>query len=385
MSDFKEKSNNNEELIALREKVEELENVIANIPGHIYWVNRQNVYLGCNNAQAKILNFTSRAEIVGKVTQEIWPFEPEKVDQINLMAMETNQAFIGEEITNTLEGEAVYLSEKVPLRNLQGEVVGLLGVSFDISDRKRMERELKEAKELAELINQIKTEFIRNMEHDIRTPLCGVIGLVNYLREKENVQHKEFLEDIAIATNELLHYLDNIVEFSQINGVAPMIQQEFNLNHSIQSIFNLVTASASDKGLALKMEYGDKVPHHFMGDRFRIQRILLNLVNNAIKFTPQGYIKVIVSCLEIDQNEKRVKISIEDTGVGIDKKNQEKIFNKFVRGDSANKGIYTGTGLGLWVVKNFVQDLKGFIELQSHLGQGSIFSFSLPLKVITTK
>lgn len=374
-----------DDIVALRAKIQELDIVIANMPGNVYWLDRHNVYLGCNITQAKMLNFVSRHDIVGKTNKDIWSHQADELDQLNLTVMENGQPFLGEEIAIAPEGQIVYLSEKVPLRNAEGKVIGLLGVSLDITDRKRMERELKEAKEKAEIANQTKTEFIRNMEHDIRTPLCGIMSVVTHLQSKiQEEKNKEFLNDILIATTELLNYLDNIVEFSQINtGVVPLIKKEFNFLQVIKGIFNLESAAAKVKGLELIVEYPAHIPALVLGDHFRIHRILLNLVNNAIKFTHHGHVKIIVQLLEKQSdNQVILQVMVEDTGMGIDQKHHEMIFDKFTRCDPSNKGIYKGTGLGLWIVKHFVHDLNGHIEMFSELERGSVFSFTLPLKVV---
>jgi signal transduction histidine kinase len=247
-----------------------------------------------------------------------------------------------------------------------------------------MEKELNLAKEKAELANQTKTEFIRNLEHDIRTPLSGIKSVTKYLETIEtDPKKKEFLSDIEIATNELLNYLDNIVEFSQINtGTAPLILKEFDLEQVLKGIINIELAAAKDKRLDLMLNYEEHMPKKVIGDRFRLHRMLLNLLNNAIKFTDHGFVKINVNVAKcMPNNEVILRIAVEDTGIGIAKKNYEIIYDKFTRCDPSNKGIYKGTGLGLWIVKQFIQDLRGEIHLESELGKGSVFTCLLPFKL----
>lgn len=379
-----EQKKNADHVKAMEAKIRELDIVIGNMPGNVYWLDCNNVYLGCNDIQAEWLNFSSRRDIVGKTNHMIWPHQAEELNSRNRSVMLENKAYIGEEIAFTKDQEIVFLSHKVPLHDEKGQVIGLLGVSLDITDRKRMEKELKIAKEIADIANQTKTEFIRNMEHDIRTPLSGVISVANHLQFiEQDSQKKEFLNDIQIATQELLNYLDNIFEFSQINtGSVPLIAKEFNLLFVLQGISNLESAALKEKNLNLMIDYSPDAPKIVVGDRFRIHRALLNLVNNAIKFTHEGYVKVSVRLAgQTRTGEVVLKISVEDTGLGIDKKNHEKIFDKFTRCDPSNKGIYKGTGLGLWVVKQFLNDLKGNISLQSEIGKGSIFTCEIPFKL----
>lgn len=368
----------------LQEKIRYLDSIIALLPGHVYWLDRNNTLQGCNDLQAQTSKL-SRQAIIGKRNSDLLPYDQAKaLDAVNLRVMETGEPYTGEESTETANGPIIYLSQKVPLYNQQGDIIGLLGVSFDITDRKRIEKELKVAKEKAELADQVKTEFIRNLEHDIRTPLSGIKSVTKYLETIEtDVKKKEFLSDIEIATNELLNYLDNIVEFSQINtGISPVILKEFDLEQVIKGIINLELAAAKDKRLDLIFAYEADLPKKVIGDRFRLHRMLLNLVNNAIKFTDHGYVKINVSLAKrLTENEVILRIAVVDTGIGIAKKNHEFIYDKFTRCDPSNKGTYKGTGLGLWIVKQFINDLNGQIYLESELGKGSIFTCFLPFRL----
>lgn len=375
----------NDIIYNLREKIKYLENIIALLPGQVYWLDRDNVFQGCNNLQAEAAKLPSPQAIVGKRNADLpWADQAQEVDLINSFVMETGEPYVGEELADIASGQRIFLSHKVPFRNESDEVIGLLGVSFDITDRKRMEKELEIARERAEIANQTKTEFIRNLEHDIRTPLCGIKSVTKYLETiEDDPKKKDFLNDIEIATNELLNYLDNIVEFSQINvGATPLIVKEFNLEQVIKGIINLELAAARSKRLDLLFEYGSNVPTMVIGDRFRLHRMLLNLVNNAIKFTDQGSVKISVGFIEkVTEKEVLLNIAVEDTGIGIAEKHHETIYDKFTRCDPSNKGIYKGTGLGLWIVKQFIEDLNGQITLRSELGRGSIFTCLLPFRL----
>lgn len=373
------------EIKELEEKIRYLDSIIALLPGHVYWLNRDNVFQGCNEIQATTAKLNSRQAIIGKKNHDmLWSDQADMLDSVNLRVMETGEPYIGEEIADMINGTGIYLSQKVPLCDQKGEIIGLLGVSFDITDRKQMERDLEVAKQKAELANQTKTEFMRNLEHDIRTPLCGIMSVTKYLQTIEaDVKKKEFLSDIEMATNELLNYLDNIVEFSQINsGATPLILKEFNLEQIVKGIVNLESAAAKDKRLDLIVNYPDTVPRRVIGDRFRLHRMLLNLVSNAIKFTDRGHVKININLAkQLSENEVILEIAVEDSGIGIDKKNHEIIYDKFTRCDPSNKGIYKGTGLGLWIVKQFIHDLKGQIQLNSEIGKGSVFTCLLPFRL----
>lgn len=365
---------------ALQERINQLENIIALMPGHVFWLDRDGIYQGCNNAQAAFLNLASPHEIIGKTTSEILPIpQAADIDRNNVQIMEADVAALCEET----DGKSIYLSSKAPLHNQQGDVTGLLGISMDITQRKRDENELREAKKRAEIATQVKTEFIRNMEHDIRTPLCGIIGISNYLKSKaQDPEYEELLQDIEAASTELLEYFNDILEFSQIDmGTTPIILKEFNLKEAIQSIIRMELPAIKDKNIKLYVEYPDNIPHVITSDKFRINRALLNLVSNAIKFTNIGTIKIRVSLGEKTGINAVLKIAIIDTGIGIAKNNQEMIFDKFTRCDPTNRGLYKGTGLGLWIVKQFMDELGGKINLESEPGKGSTFTLLVPIQI----
>jgi len=374
---------------SLRDKIDELENVLALMPGHVYWMSKDGYYLGSNTQVAKFLNLGSREQIIGKhLTAVIPPGDAQAIRKVNHAVTEEGATYLGEEICEIPGHEGIYLTQKVPLKNREGKIIGLLGISLNITDQKRIEKELQEAKEIAEIANQTKTEFIRNMEHDIRTPLCGIMGVAAYLNSiEQDPAKKEFINELERSTNELLNYLDNIVEFSQMNtGTVPMILKAFNLEQMLNGILNLESAAAKHKSLDLILIYPKSIPQWIIGDRFRLHRILLNLVNNAIKFTDHGYVKIHVNVLEfLGPEGVQIEIAIEDTGIGIEKKYHQPIYDKFMRCDPSNKGVYKGTGLGLWIVRQFINDLKGTISLESEKGKGSIFTCVFPFQLPKNK
>ncbi|MES2217714.1 MAG: ATP-binding protein [Pseudomonadota bacterium] len=368
----------------LQNQIEQLEKIISLMPGHVYWLDTNNVYQGCNDLQAQTAQLASPKDIIGKTNYDfIWKDSAEEVNAINQEVMKSGKPRIIEETAKTPQGFAIFLSEKVPLFNSRNEVIGLLGISFDITERKRTEHALKIAKEKAEIANQVKTEFIRNMEHDIRTPISGILGVSSYLKLHQKLpQHRELLGDIESASSELLDYLNNILEFSQLTkDTLPVILKELSLREIVDSIFKIELPAAKYKKLKLTAKFAINLPQILIGDTFRIYRILLNLVSNAIKFTNKGGITLQANLISKQDKNVTLQIVIMDTGIGIPQNQQVKIFDKFTRCLPSNKGTYKGTGVGLWVVKQFVTDLNGSIELESNLGQGSVFTVTLPMQL----
>lgn len=365
-----------------------IEKIIAALPGHIYWVDKNNVYLGCNNLQAESLGLASPEEILGKTTDQLLQ-DPEQITaitQINQQVMKTGKLVILEEKTTLPDTnvESIFLSQKAPIFDENHQIMGMLGVSFDITDRKKMEQDLVKAKEEAEIANQVKDEFIRDMEHDIRTPIAGIIGICQALRTLEKDPQKNILlQDIETASQELINYFNEVLEFSHMeSGGVKILLKKFNLRELIKTVLDIEIPAAKNKNLDLSVDYAEALPSVLIGDRYRLQRILINLVSNAIKFTQAGFVKInIASLTKVSKKKAIMKIVIEDTGIGIPESKQAILFEKFSRGDPANRNIYKAHGLGLPIVKQFVDELEGEIEIQSEAGKGTHFICYIPFKL----
>lgn len=245
-----------------------------------------------------------------------------------------------------------------------------------------MEKDLKKAKEEAEQINILKSNFIRNMEHDIRTPFSGIYGLSSILIDREkNEETKSLLIDIHNSAKELLDYCNTILDFSNIeSGEDPIVKKRFNLFDLVQQVISMEVPSAKLKNLDLNIEYHEDVPKVLLGDDFRIKRILINLISNSIKFTHKGYVKLLVQLAQENQEQRKVvlAITVDDSGIGIPKSIQNRLFEGFIKASPSNKGIYKGCGLGLRIVRQFMNDLGGDIDLVSNENGGTKFTCTIP-------
>lgn len=363
-----------------------LENIISLLPGNIFWKSRDGKFLGCNNNVAKILKLQYPSDIIGKTNYDL--FDAAMADQAteaDNVVMQNNREYVLEETGLNDKGELTeYLTRKVPLLDKNNNVVGLLGVSLDISDRKKIEQELKRAKERAEVANKAKTEFILNMEHDLRTPSSGIYGLSKILADTaSNKNLKEQLKLIASASGELLDILNDILRFHQIeSGNLPILDKKFNPQHLIEKIIRLESAAAKEKNISLVCDCSRDIPVEVIGDEYRTHRILLNLISNAIKFTHRGGVSVLVKELKIIKPRTIILcFTIKDTGIGIPKEKSNMIYEKFSKLTLSNTGHYKGLGLGLHIVKQFVDELDGDIEVTSEVGKGSVFTCTLPFKL----
>ena len=362
-----------------------LENIVANMPGHVYWKDKNGVYLGCNNRQARSLGFQYGYEIVGKTDFDLpWGENKAAMFQRNdKHIMETGDTEIIEEEAQVDGKNAIVLSHKSPMRNKQGEITGILGISIDISDRKKIEIDLQRAKELAEAASKAKTEFLENMRHDIRTPLTGIVGFSEIIKsEADNPNIKEHADNLIASSYALLALMDEVLEAIRVSsGEIPKLKKKFILNHIMQHAMDLNKAKAASKRLNFSMDFDKDIPKYLIGDSIRIHRIILELLANAMNFTDSGFVKLTVSLASRHNREVIIKLMVEDSGIGIPKDKQQEIFLHFKRLTPSYKGIYKGAGLGLSVIKQFINDLDGEIYVDSELQQGSTFTCVIPLKV----
>ncbi len=276
------------------------------------------------------------------------------------------------------------LTSKVPLTNKDGTVVGILGLYNDITELKNTQNELLIAKEKAETANMAKTEFIQNMQHDIRTPCAGLWGVLDILAKAEEDSHKKEIFNMAVsASKRLLDLCNEAVEFGDLEGKSkPVVQKSLDMRELARSVIELNKPAAFAKNLSMHFKVAASVPPHIASDKFRLSRILINLLGNAIKFSHEGEISLSItaSILEEDTRKGFLTIELKDQGIGIPEHQADSIFEKFSRGVAPHTNKYPGTGLGLYVVKTFIDELNGDIELESHENEGSYFKLNIPFK-----
>lgn len=362
-----------QELAKTKKSLDLLERVLAVSPGNIYWKDNEGRFLGCNDNVAKIFNLASNRDIQGKTNHDLFAANlAVQTEQADRLVISTNREQIFEEkgLSANLE-PAIYLSRKVPLTNEQGQIIGIVGVSVDISERKRLESELIAAKDAAEQANQAKSEFLMNMGHDLRTPFSGILSMTNLLYQAEQDSAKKELQQlIIISSRRLLALLNDVMELSKL-GSNPIAYSKFNIRSVVQEVVDLFAAETKAKKLSLLFDCLDS---EFISDKLRFTRIILNLVGNAIKFTDKGWIKLSVKV------ETELEIIVEDTGIGIADGKLDLIFDKFSKLTPSNQHAdYRGTGLGLYIVKQFAEELGGTAGVTSRLNQGSRFTVKLPL------
>jgi len=359
--------------------------IINNLPGAVYWKDKDGCYIGCNKFVAEMAGFEFPEQMIGKTDHDLcWKEFADDWQTLDQEVMQTGCTMIREEKVKLANGMILTeLTHKTPLRNEYNEIIGIIGTSLDITDRKKAEKDLKEAKELAESANKVKTEFLANMRHDLRTPFSGILGLAEVMAEKEtDAEKRENLFDIAESARALLNHVNEIFEFVQVeSGQLPILEKQFDVYKLLNHTLHILLPSAKDKGLNLSFNLSNDLPQFLLGDAVRTQRILMNLISNAIKFTKEGNIKVEVQVADRLDTKIVLNFVIDDTGPGIPEDKQDIIFERFNRLTSSYSGVYPGKGLGLKIVRQFLEEIGGQIYLTSKLGKGTQFKILIPYQL----
>jgi PAS domain S-box-containing protein len=357
-----------------------LRTIIESVLDGIITINDKGIIDSFNPAAEKIFGY-DQSEMMGKNINILMPepFHRNHDDYISryLQTKAPKIIGIGREVSGKRKDGTTFpldLSVNTTIRNEKHLFVGVIR---DITDRKKTEEELKQAKENAESANRAKSIFLANMSHEIRTPMNAVIGFSNLLASMiTDDKQKSYLESIQFASKTLLELIYDILDLSKIESGKFQLQYEKVNPHAIfKEIKQMFHMKASDKNVDFFMDIDQNLPNRIMIDEIRFRQVLFNLLGNAVKFTEEGHIRITVKTIRKTSDPEKIDlhIAIEDTGIGIQLDQQERMFEAFVQQDGQSNRKYGGTGLGLAISKNLIEMMNGHIHLSSTVGKGTVF------------
>lgn len=369
----------------LQQEIDLMQQVLDYLPFCVFWKDKQGVYLGNNHftlETTKAYSCLREPEKIrgfrGKTDEEIFIREFADIHrESDLEVLRTQKALEKESnITHSKEQQIIECDKKAPLFSNQGEVIGVMGYTSDITYLKSLETKVKKS-------DTAKIEFIRHMQHDIKTPFTGITGLTNILLDRETDSEKrDFLKDIILCVNELMEYCERILDFSKATVKnLPLVPLTFQLRDVVDSVINMATPVAKIKQLHLLLNYAESLPKMVIGYPHRLRSILVNLLNNSLQYTQQGQICLIVQPKTITNNSLIIQFIIKDTGQGMSSEKRIAIEKQLNDAPTVENDTYEGRGLGLRIVSQFAKDIGGKVSITSELGMETTFTVEIPLEI----
>jgi PAS domain S-box-containing protein len=363
-----------------KEKMLTLSAVYKAIPDQLYSMDKDLKFTSCNRKYEEYHGLTE-SEILGKTDIEIYADAPDP--ELTKIIMEVNKSVIDERKTIITEethvrtgGKSIILkSTKTPVIQ-DGKVIGLLGISRDIT-------EYQEAINTANEASRAKSAFLARMSHEIRTPMNAIIGMAELaLREEDPGSVHMHIRTVKQAGAHLLSLINDILDFSKIEvGKLEIMEEEYMVASLVNDVISIIRMRVVDTNIRFVVNIDCNIPNLLFGDETRIRQVLLNVLNNAVKYTEIGFVSFTVQCEVIDEKNINLVMEVMDSGKGIKQEDVDKLFGEYMRVDlSKNKGI-EGVGLGLAITWNIVKAMGGDIKVYSEYGKGSIFTVTIPQKV----
>ena len=364
----------------LRTSQSQLEFLVSNTPTAFWNTDSSGNFMYANGLGFEIIGIKPAA-ILGKSLYEVFKDFPRIIDRFN----------------RTLKGEVVqsvdetnghfFKSHYVPVFDEDGTIAGVTGFAIDITERIKNERELIQAKDLAENSVRVKEQFLANISHEIRTPMNGIIGLANVLRKTRlDQEQQKYLSAIRKSADNLMQIINDLLDFSKISASQFTFEElEFDLPELVQDIVDLMDNKARERNNQLTTAISPGVPTIIAGDPLRLRQVILNLIGNAIKFTENGTVHLMVNLLEDRKEEVVLEFTVEDSGIGIPSEKLHTVFESFNQGSNDTTRKFGGTGLGLTISKNIVEMQGGTIAVRSQPNVGSSFTFTIPFKKVTAE
>ncbi|EOK5802225.1 response regulator, partial [Vibrio vulnificus] len=350
-------------------------------PNPMYCLSAQGKYLTVN---AKFSELTGLAmhEIVGRTPIEVFS-QQEASHHFTKVHQELSQEQCSKNyelsLLDSQGGCRDMLVCEASFNNNKGRVSGIVGILLDLTERKQMESELRDAKDTADAMSRAKGDFLANMSHEIRTPMNAILGMAHLALNTElDPSQRKYLTRINESAKNLLGIINDILDFSKIEAGKLSVESiDFSLDEVFENLTNVISFKAQEKGIEFLLDIDPRVPVGLVGDPLRLGQVLVNLCGNAVKFTEKGEILVSVMPESQSSDDVTLRFSVKDTGIGIDKEKIADLFNAFSQADTSITREFGGTGLGLSISKQLVELMGGQLSVSSAVGMGSTFTFTI--------
>jgi PAS domain S-box-containing protein len=335
------------------------------------------------NKQMEALTGCSRDELIGAPFKDYFT-DPERAEAAIKLVLSVKKVTDYELTACARDGKQTVVSYNATTfydrsRTLQG----VFAAARDVTERKRVEVELQQAKAAAEGASQAKSDFLASMSHEIRTPLNAIMGVADLLAKTDlSPEQAKYVQIFRRAGDNLLDLLNDILDLSKVEASQLELERiGFSLKDKLEKVMEMVAARADEKGLTLVCEIAPNVPTDLVGDPTRLRQVLLNLLGNAVKFTQSGEVSLRVALDPAASILTALRFTVSDTGIGISGEKLDQVFERFTQADSSTTRRFGGSGLGLTISKRLVELMGGRIWVESQVGKGSVFAFTVPLEV----
>jgi PAS domain S-box-containing protein len=335
------------------------------------------------NKQMEALTGCTRDELIGAPFKSYFT-DPERAEAAIKRVLSEKRVTDYELTACARDGKQTVVSyNAATIYDRSRTLQGVFAAARDVTERKRVEAELQQAKAMAETASQTKSDFLASMSHEIRTPMNAIIGIADLLAKTSmSPEQNGYVQIFRRAGDNLLNLVNDILDLSKVEASQLELERTgFSLHDLLEKVKEMVAVRAHEKGLALVCEIAPDAPSDLVGDPTRLRQVLLNLVGNAIKFTESGEVALRVAPDAGATAPAALRFTISDTGIGIPGEKLGAVFERFTQADSSTTRRYGGTGLGLTISKRLVELMGGCIRVESGVGKGSIFSFTVPLEI----
>ena len=366
---------------SLRAAEENYRKIFENAIEGIFQISPDGHFLNANPALAAILGYGSPSELLAAVSDIGWQIYVQPARWAEFCAMMERGDPVAEFECEMYRrnGSVIWVSQHArPVCDPDGKVLYYEGALENIMARRQAETAMSEARDAAVESARLKTEFLANMSHEIRTPMNGIIGMTGLLLDTELTERqRDFADTIVDSSEALLKIINDILDFSKIEaGMLTFEEIDFDLNDVAEGVVDLFAGRALSKGIDLSLIIADDVPEVFTGDPGRLRQVLANLVGNALKFTDEGEVRLMVRTGSEHPGGTMLQFEVMDTGIGISIEQQARLFQAFVQADGSTTRRHGGTGLGLAISRRLVTQMGGEVWIESEPGKGSRFIFT---------